>query len=84
MQSRQFSPSAIQVKPGDTIVWSNSMSGEHTTTSGTNLTPDGMWDSGLLDESETYSVTFDVAGTYAYYCQVHGDRGMIGSVTVQP
>jgi plastocyanin len=37
---------------------------------------------GLLEESETYVVTFEVPGRYRYFCIPHEDQGMKGVVTV--
>jgi len=36
----------------------------------------------LGDEGETYSKTFDVAGTYAYSCEPHRGAGMNGNLIV--
>ena len=88
-QEKKFSPADLTIKRGDTVVWTNLMAGEHTTTSGTYPSADGLWDSGLIVLNETYSVVFDsagvdIVGTIIYFCQRHGDRGMIGTVTIQP
>jgi hypothetical protein len=40
----------------------------------------GAFDSGTLQPGESYSYTFNEAGTYAYYCRIHPD--MTGAVTV--
>jgi plastocyanin len=39
-----------------------------------------VWDSGLFEESGTFSKTFDTPGTYTYYCVPHPI--MIGTVEV--
>ncbi len=39
--------------------------------------------SGLLEEGDTYEVTFDVPGTYAYFCIPHESAGMKGTVVVE-
>jgi plastocyanin len=38
---------------------------------------------GLLTEGETFEVTFDRPGTYAYVCIPHEDAGMTGSIVVE-
>jgi hypothetical protein len=38
------------------------------------------FDSGTLEQGESFSYTFSAAGKYAYYCAVHPN--MVGSVTV--
>jgi plastocyanin len=44
----------------------------HTATSGTATNgPDGIWDSGLIMNAASYSVTLDNPGTYDYFCMVH-------------
>ncbi len=37
---------------------------------------------GLIAAGETYSVTFERAGTYRYICIPHEDQGMLGTVVV--
>ncbi|HVF52487.1 MAG TPA: plastocyanin/azurin family copper-binding protein [Actinomycetota bacterium] len=37
---------------------------------------------GLLDEGDTYEVTFDVPGNYAYYCIPHSGDPMTGTIRV--
>ena len=38
--------------------------------------------SGLLDAGESYEHTFDVEGTYGYFCVPHESSGMTGTVVV--
>ena len=38
---------------------------------------------GFLAEGETFSVTFEVPGTYRYYCIPHRSEGMTGTVIVK-
>jgi plastocyanin len=40
----------------------------------------GLFDSGVLDPGESYTVDFDGQGTVAYYCSLHPE--MRGSLTV--
>jgi plastocyanin len=39
---------------------------------------------GLLGESDTFEVTFDVPGTYEYFCIPHESSGMTGTIIVEP
>ena len=32
---------------------------------------------------ETYTVKFDTAGSYSYYCEPHQGAGMVGKIIVQ-
>ncbi|GMQ93449.1 MAG: hypothetical protein BMS9Abin12_0926 [Acidimicrobiia bacterium] len=62
-----FGPSTITISIGDTITWINDESGiAHTTTS-----DDGIWDSDLLNPSDSFEQTFTEAGTFTYFCSIH-------------
>jgi len=77
-----FSPSSVTIQPGDTVRWTWSSSG-HSTTSGTPGSPDGIWDSGILNQGAMFSYTFNTAGSFPYYCTVHGACcNMVGTVIV--
>jgi plastocyanin len=77
-----FTPANVTIHVGDTIQWT--WAGiSHSTTSGTPGNPDGMWDSGVHNTGFVFSHTFPAAGTFAYFCSVHGlCCGMVGSATV--
>src|SRR6266446_2400615 len=77
-----FTPSSITIQPGDTIQWTWSSS-VHSSTSGSPGSPNGIWDSGILNQGATFSHTFNTAGSFPYYCTPHGACcGMVGMVTV--
>ena len=80
-QGSGSSTTTIQV--GDTVRW-NWVSGLHSTTSGTcsrgNCQRDGQWDSGE-GSGKTFSFRFMQAGTFNYFCTVHGSA-MTGVVQV--
>ena len=77
-----FSPSSVTIHPGDTVRWTWESS-FHSSTSGVPGAPDGIWDSGILNEGATFSRTFNSTGTFPYYCIVHGGCcGMVGTVNV--
>ncbi len=76
-----FSPASITIHPGDQVTWTWSSSG-HSTTSGSPGQPSGIWDSGILNQG-SFTQTFNNAGTFPYYCTVHGGCcGMVGTVVV--
>jgi len=81
-----FTPTNLTIAVGDTVVWT--MLGEpHTVTSGTidgnNIGhPDGRFDSGTKFVGEQYSLTFTEAGAFPYFCIIHADSQMKGTVTV--
>jgi plastocyanin len=76
-----FSPKTIGVAVGTTLVWTRSGTHPHTVTA-----DDGSFDSGLLRGTDQFQRTFDAAGVFAYYCDVHGGpggSGMSGVITVK-
>ena len=70
-----FNPSSLNVTTGTTVTWTNNDSVTHTVTSDTNA-----FTSGDLSPGQTYSYTFNQAGTFAYHCGIH--TYMHGTVTV--
>ncbi len=80
------------INQGDTVTWTWTDTG-HSTTSGTcspgggyggeaSCNPDGTWDSGIANSGSHFSHIFLAAGTFHYYCQMHGTMGMTGTVVV--
>lgn len=67
----------LVVEVGQTVQWTNHDSVPHTVT--TTKAP-VSFDSGTLEQGESWSYTFTKAGTYEYYCAVHPD--MVASVKV--
>ncbi len=77
-----FSPSSITINPGDTVRWTWGAT-FHSSTSGIPGMPNGIWDSGILNQGDTFSHTFNSTGSFPYYCTPHGGCcGMVGMVTV--
>lgn len=80
---RASGSSTTTIPVGGTVHWIWD-TGPHSSTSGTcaiACTPDGNWDSGIQNGG-TFDHIFPVAGTFPYYCQVHGAM-MTGTVIVQ-
>lgn len=71
-----FSPATLTIQVGDTVTWTNFDQVEHTATS-----TSGAFDSGLLGQGESYSLTFTEPGTYDYLCTPH--PSMTGRIVVQ-
>ena len=77
-----FDPDPVTIHPGDQVTWTWASS-DHSTTSGSPGAPNGIWDSGIHNGGATFTRTFNSAGTFPYYCTVHGGCcGMVGTVTV--
>lgn len=64
-----FSPVAITVKKGTKVTWTNQDATRHS------VSPDSETSdfkaSELLGQGQTYSVTFNTAGTFTYHCTPH-------------
>ncbi len=71
-----FSPTNISVKKGTKVTWTNNDSMGHSVISEN----DGGPHSSVLSKGQSYSFTFDAAGTFNYICGVH--PSMKGKVTV--
>jgi plastocyanin len=78
----EFQPPQITINKSDTVIWVNNGLYNHTSTSGTNGVPDGIWDSGVIHLGSSYSFVFDGVGTFEYYCSLNWQSGMIGRITV--
>ncbi|WP_370575602.1 cupredoxin domain-containing protein, partial [Methanomethylovorans sp.] len=72
-----FDPETIRVMLGDTVTWTNTGQENVTITS-----DDDLFNSGLIGPGETYSYTFDVAGTFDYSSEE--DFMTSGTVIVEP
>ena len=75
---------SVQPAVGDTVKWAWG-DGLHNVVSGGNCTTGGALTSDTLtsDTSFTFSRTFDRAGSFDYYWDVHCTVGMTGKVVVQ-
>ena len=79
-----YSPEVVETTVGSMVTWTNEDAIPHTVTSGvsdgTTVTPDGVFDSGLLKGGATFSWLPEQAGEYDYYCFLH--PFMTGQVVV--
>jgi len=73
-----FSPSAVTIKPSDTVQWTWSGNNHSTTSQSTPV----LWDSGIHNSPFTFSFTFTNQGFYPYHCSNPLHTSMTGSVTV--
>jgi plastocyanin len=71
-----FDPITVSVKAGTTVRWTNEDSTAHTVTSDA-----GDLDSGSLSNGDSFTHTFDQAGTFAYHCSIHPDMKATIEVT---
>lgn len=75
IQGMAFTPVALTVVTGTTIVWTNKDAISHTVTSDA-----GLFDSGPIKSGDTFSYTFSAVGAYTYHCSIHPT--MMGSIIV--
>lgn len=90
-----YSPETLEVTAGTEVRWTNrDESVRHTVTSGApgdngvpgvsegkSAKPDGVFNGDLPDASSTFAFTFEEAGTFPYFCEVH--PSMIGEIVVR-
>ena len=74
----QFSPVAIHVDAGTTVVWEWTGNGAHNVVS----EADEFESERTGEEGFTFEYTFEEAGIHRYYCDPHKGQGMKGAVVV--
>lgn len=75
-----FEPAFLQIAPGDTVKFVPTDKGHNAETI-KDMLPEGAEPfKGKINEE--FSVTFDVAGAYAYKCAPHYAMGMVGMIVV--
>lgn len=90
----QFQPDTLRIRAGQTVEWRNRSKLTHTVTADPEKAadpadvrlPEGAktFDSGALPPGDTYRRTFEVPGTYGYFCVPHEAAGMTGTIVVEP
>jgi plastocyanin len=88
-----FAPREIDVAAGEEVIWRNAGKVAHTVTADESKAADPSlvsipagtkaWDSGLVNEGQSFSRKFDKPGTYRYICIPHEGAGMVGTVAVR-
>ena len=78
-----YEPNNVDTSVGSMVTWVNDDTAPHTVTSGivenNRPTPDGSFDSGIINPGDSFPFVFDKAGEYPYYCTIH--PFMTGKVT---
>ncbi len=75
IQNLAFEPGLVLIAAGATVRWTNLDGTPHTVTSDT-----GVFDSGALQNGDSFEFTFDQPGAYDYSCSFH--PAMTGRVVV--
>jgi plastocyanin len=83
IQGTTFVPDDLLIHTGDTVFWTNTDGLQHTVTSGNPCSPNGTFNSGVMDPDAQFSFTFTNLGSFNYYCVFHCIGGMRGNVTVE-
>jgi plastocyanin len=73
-----FSPATVTIKAGQSVEWKNEGNVAHTVTE---TSSPHTFASNDIEPGQSYTQTFNKAGTYTYVCSIHPDR-MQGSITV--
>lgn len=71
-----FSPATLIIKVGETVTWTNQDGIGHSATA-----DDKSFDTGILSQGKSGTITFSKAGTYTYHCSIH--PSMRGTIIVQ-
>lgn len=89
-----FHPATVTIQKGQTVQWKNGGLIIHTVTADPDQAvraadvhlPEGAqtFDSGDLQQGDSFRHTFDVPGEYVYFCVPHEADGMVGKVVVEP
>jgi plastocyanin len=90
----EYTPDTVRVQAGETVRWENDSAVMHTVTADPEEAindesvrlPDGAstFNSGNMTPEQTFEHTFEVPGTYRYFCIPHEAVGMVGTVIVEP
>jgi plastocyanin len=82
MEGIAYTEVEVIVASGDSVTWTNLDGVDHTVTAGTPEAPaPDEFDSGNIGAGESFELTFDGAGQFAYYCTIHPQ--MLASVRVE-
>jgi plastocyanin len=74
-----FSPFSVNIRPGDTVRWTNATTRTHDTTS---KAAPPLWGSGNVLPNGTFSFTFPNLGSFPYQCVQHQQFNQTGTVVV--
>ena len=78
-----FEPNELTIQPGDTVTFVNAQEDYHNVVF--NRVPkdaENVESPMLEEEGDSWSYTFNVAGTYGFHCHPHAGLGMIGTLIV--
>lgn len=76
IKNMAFSPADLTISAGDTVTWVNEDRMRHSAWEDSG----NAFDTGLLANGESASLTFNGAGSFSYRCRPHS--GMRGTITI--
>ncbi len=76
-----YDPSTSNITTGTNVTWINHDNARHSATSGESGKPNNLFDSGLMNEGQSFFHVFDYEGEIPYFCSAH--PFMIGKVIVE-
>jgi plastocyanin len=84
-----FVPDEIKICSGDSVTWVNNKGGPHNVVFDEEAVPAGVdvekisMDDQLGDEGATFTMKFEKAGKYSYFCEPHRGAGMNAELFVE-
>jgi plastocyanin len=79
-----FDPDPLEVDAGTTITFTNGDKINHSVTAGTREAPEPEEFDGVMEaQGDTFELTLDEPGTYAYFCKFHPGEGMTAEIVVR-
>ncbi len=76
-----FGPEKLTVAPGTTVTWTNKDEAAHTVKAKAGTAGAAQFDSDNLNKDDTFEHTFEEAGEFAYFCEIH--QYMTATVVVE-
>jgi plastocyanin len=77
IKEMKFNPASVTIAKGDSVVWTNTMTMDHTVKPDKDEFPS----SGHIKPGKTFTHVFDAPGPIAYHCEIH--TFMKGTVDVK-
>jgi len=79
LEYKAYNPSQLVVAVGTTVTFTNKDNADHSVTETT-----GLFNSGKISSGNTYTFTFNTAGTYYFTCNYHSSNSSEqGAIRVQ-
>lgn len=76
IEAFSYTPDPVTVKVGTTVTWVNNDADPHSATA-----DNGVFNTDILEQGESGSVTFSTPGEYTYHCSIHPN--MTGTIIVE-